>query len=83
MNSVLPLYLTVFGIILVVIPLTMLRRDESTSRNLAKIRVPVDDRRRNRQVPEPTDEEFETRPFLVYTLVGMIMLLIVMVLSSL
>ena len=83
MESILPVYLMVFGIILVVIPLLLARHDETTSRNLAKIRVPVDDRRRSRQLPEPADDDFENFPVLELTIAGTIMLLLVVVLSGL
>lgn len=81
MESILPVYFFVLGIVLAVIVFVVLPGDESSSRKLAKVRVRVDENRRGRTVHEPPEEDFEKGPALVWLMVGGLLLLLVMSLS--
>lgn len=81
MEKVLPVYILAFGLLLTLI-LLALRGNENASRNLAKIRVRVDDSGR-RRTPEPPEEEMESSSALEKLLMLTFMLFLLTLVSGL
>lgn len=81
MESLLWVYLILFGAALTVVLLLLLRSDEAHSRKYAKVRVEVDERSRRSSLPPP-DEEGENPAALNWWLFAAALLLILMFLNE-
>jgi hypothetical protein len=83
MESFFLIYITVMGLALTMIAFSVIiRSDETVSRKWAKVRVRVDEFRRDPRVSEPHDEGFDRRPFTGWLVAGAALLLIAIILGN-
>jgi hypothetical protein len=80
MHTVLLVYGFAFVLILVVAAFLAMGNGPSLSRKFARIRVRLDERRRQR-FQEPTEDEFEIIPLLEWLALGVVLLLLLLLLA--
>lgn len=76
MEKTLLVYTVLFSIALTTAGLMAMRSDQSSTQHLARVRVRVDDHRRER--PEPPEEEFDPQNKLEWLAIGFVVILILM-----
>lgn len=83
MQDLLMVYVMTIGIVAAVAALFFSQSDEAVSRKYSKVRVQIDDNRRGSRVPEPQDEDMDSRVEYRMVLAAIIMMFVVMLMSIL
>jgi hypothetical protein len=82
MENILLLYLTILTIVLGFAALQARSSDESMARRFARVRVPVDGRRRG-PAPEPPEDDVETaRPAEIWILAMLVLLVLILLANA-